>query len=72
VLFEVGGYGADGGGFLDADHDTYRAAAVAARAHVDVEDALEALRLRASSGDSRQGCGGRCGKIGERSGQASF
>jgi len=51
VLCEVGkawmtpcGYGADGGGFFDAGHDPHRAAAVAAGAHVDVENALEALR----------------------------
>jgi len=51
VLCEVGkawmtpcGYGADGGGFFDAGHDPHRAAAVAASAHVDVENALEALR----------------------------
>jgi len=43
VLFEVGENSADGGGFFDAGHDPHRAAAVAARAHVDVEDALEAL-----------------------------
>jgi len=36
VLFEVGEDGADGGGFFDAGHDPHRAAAVAARAHVDV------------------------------------
>jgi len=43
-LFEVGEDGADGGGFFDAGHDPHRATAVAARAHVDVENALEALR----------------------------
>jgi len=44
VLCEMGeawmtpcGYGADGGGFFDAGHDPHRAAAVAARAHVDVD-----------------------------------
>jgi hypothetical protein len=36
--------GADCCGLFDAGHDPYRAAKVAARAHVDVEDALEALR----------------------------
>jgi len=67
VLCEVGeawmtpcGYGADGGGFFDAGHDPQHAAAVIAPAHVDAEDALEALRLRSSSGASRRGCGGRC------------
>jgi len=40
VLCEVVEDGADGGGFFDAGHDPQRAAAVAARAHVDVEDAL--------------------------------
>jgi len=44
VLFEVGEDGAERAGFFDAGHDAYRAAKVAARAHVDVEDALEALR----------------------------
>ena len=44
VLCEVGKDGADGGGFFDAGHDPHRAAAVAAGAHVDVENALEALR----------------------------
>jgi len=37
VLFEVGEDGADGGGFFDAGHDPHRAATVAARAHVDVD-----------------------------------
>jgi len=37
VLFEVSEDGADGGGFFDAGHDPHRAAAVAARAHVDVD-----------------------------------
>ena len=37
VLCEVGEDGADGGGFFDAGHDPHRAAAVAARAHVDVD-----------------------------------
>jgi len=37
VLCEVGEDGADRGGFFDAGHDPYRAATVAAAAHVDVE-----------------------------------
>jgi len=44
VLFEVGENGADGGGFFDAGHDPHRATTVDERAHVDVENALEALR----------------------------
>ena len=44
VLFEGGEDGADGGGFFDANHDPYRTAPVDAGAHVDVEDALEAMR----------------------------
>jgi len=37
VLCEVGEDGADGGGSFDAGHDPHCAAAVAARAHVDVD-----------------------------------
>jgi len=44
VLFEVGEDDSDGSGFFDAGRDAHRAAAVAARARVDVEDALEGLR----------------------------
>ena len=43
VLCEVGENGPDGFGFFDAGHDPHRAAAAAARAHVDVENAFEAL-----------------------------
>ena len=45
VFGEVGQYGLDRSGFLDAGHDPHRAAAVDAGRHVDVEHALEALRL---------------------------
>jgi len=44
VLFEVGEDSADGGRFFDAGDDAHRAATVDACVHVDVEDALEALR----------------------------
>jgi len=60
VLCEVGEDGSDGCGFFDAGHDPQRAATVDACAHVDVEDAPEALCLRSSSGAFRRGCGGRC------------
>jgi len=43
VLCEAGGDGADGGGLFDAGRDPQRAAAVDIRAHVDAENALEAL-----------------------------
>jgi len=52
--------GKDGVGFSDAGHDPKRAATVDARAHVNVEEARQALRLRRSSGAFRRGCGGRC------------
>ena len=44
VLLEVAEDGANRVGFFDAGHDPYRTAAVDAGAHVDIEDALEALR----------------------------
>jgi len=37
VLFEVGEDDSDGCGFFDAGHDPHRATAVAAGAHVDVD-----------------------------------
>jgi len=60
VLFEVGEDGADRVGFFDAGHEPERAATVDARAHVDVEDALEALCLRSSSDSAPSECGGLC------------
>ena len=44
VFLEVGEDGADGGGFLDAGDDPYRAAAVGAGGDVDGKDPLEPLR----------------------------
>ena len=64
VLSEVG---EDGGGFFDAGHDPPRAAAVAACAHVDVEDAPEPLRpepapdlILGHRAGARWECGGVC------------